>query len=78
MSPAMADVKVYHRQPAGPHRTVLVAFYERYREEKGSVAIPEMEAILFAEYLLAHMEEFQAELKAYTAFKWPDPPDGSI
>ena len=31
--------------------------------------------MLFAEYLLEHLEEFQAELKdVYMAMPWPDPP----
>lgn len=65
----MDKVRVYTRQPGGPHSTVLVAFYERFRKEKGSLEIPEMEAIRFGEYLLAHLEEFQAELKDYMAMR---------
>ena len=57
--------RVYTVQPGPPQRTVVVAYYERYRKEKGSVPVPELEAMFFAEYLLEHLEEFQAELKLY-------------
>ena len=59
--------RVYTVQPGPPQRTVVVAYYERYRKEKGSVPVPELEAMFFAEYLLEHLEEFQAELKIYMA-----------
>lgn len=63
-------------QPGGPKRTAVVVYYERYRKEKGSVPVPELEATFFAEYLLEHLEEFQAELKDYMAIPWgPDPPN---
>jgi len=66
----MSEVRLYTTQPGGSQQTVLVAFYERYREEKGTTDIPEMEAIRFGEYLLAHLEQFQTELKDYGT----DPP----
>jgi hypothetical protein len=69
----MADIRVYLDGDGTAQGTVLAAFYQHYREEKGSVAIPAMEAFLFANYLLAHLDEFQAELKDYAAI-WPDPP----
>jgi hypothetical protein len=68
-------------QPTGgPMRTAVVVYYERYRQEKGSVPVPQLEATFFAEYLLAHLEEFQAELKdVYMHIPHPDPPkDGGI
>jgi hypothetical protein len=49
--------------PRGPLPTAVGVYYERYRKEKGSVPAPQAEAMLFAEYLLEHLEEFQAELK---------------
>lgn len=55
----------YIKQPGPPQRTVIGAYYARYRKEKGSVPAPQAEAMLFAEYLLEHLEEFQAELKVY-------------
>jgi hypothetical protein len=73
----MAEVRVYTRQPGGPQQTVLVAFYERYRKEKGSKEFPELEAILFGDYLLTHLEEFQTELKDYKAIHWPEPPNNA-
>jgi hypothetical protein len=61
--------------PRGPLPTAVGVYYERYRQEKGSVPAPQAEAMLFAEYLLEHLEEFQAELKdVYMAMPWPDPP----
>ena len=65
----------YTVQPGPPQRTVIVAFYERYRKEKGSVPIPQVEATLFAEYLVEHLEEFQEELRLYMAMRQPDPPN---
>jgi hypothetical protein len=67
-------------QPGPPQRTVVVAYYERYREEKGSVPVPQVEATFFAEYLLEHLEEFQAELKLYmsTLATLTDPPKDAI
>ena len=64
-------------QPGPPQRTVVVVYYERYRTEKGSVPVPELEATFFAEYLLEHLEEFQAELRDYMAV-WADPPKDAI
>jgi hypothetical protein len=57
--------RAYTIQPGPPQRTIVVAYYERYRQEKGSVPVPQVEATYFAEYLLEHLEEFQAELKVY-------------
>lgn len=54
------------QQPGGPQRTILIAFYERYREEMGSAELPETEAIQFGEYLLTHLEEFLTEVERYT------------
>jgi hypothetical protein len=71
-------VRLYTEQPGPPQRTVLVAYYERYRGEKGSVPIPQLEATFFAEYLLEHLEEFQAERKDYMAVPSPDPPSDAI
>jgi hypothetical protein len=51
--------RVYTRQPGPPQRTVLVAYCERYRKEKGAKPFPELEATFFAEYLLEHLEEFE-------------------
>jgi hypothetical protein len=67
-------------QPGPPQRTVVVAYYERYRKEKGSVPIPELEATFFAEYLLEHLEEVQGELKLYMAAHamLTDPRDAGI
>jgi hypothetical protein len=72
--------RAFTLQPSGgPKRTAVVAYYERYRREKGSVPIPELEATFFAEYLLEHLEKFQAELKdVFMAMPWPDPPAGAI
>lgn len=47
------------------HRMIVAAFYERYRHEQGSADLPETEAILFADYLLDHLEEFYDELEEY-------------
>jgi len=70
--------RAYTVQPGPPQRTIVVAYYERYRQEKGSVPIHQLEATFFAEYLLEHLEEFQAELKdIYMAIPWPDPPIGT-
>ena len=66
--------RAYTIQPGSPQRTIVVAYYERYRKEKDSVPIPQLEATFFAEYLLEHLEEFQAELKVYMSVPWPDPP----
>jgi len=63
----------YTVQPGPPQRTVIVAFYERYRKEKGSVPIPQIEATFFAEYLVEHLEQFQEELKFYMAVRPTDP-----
>ena len=65
----------YTVQPGPPQRTVVVAYYERYRKEKGSVPIPQLEATFFAEYLLEHLEEFQAELKLYMGARSEPPKD---
>jgi hypothetical protein len=67
-------------QPGPRQRTVVVAYYERYRKEKGSVPIHQVEATFFAEYLLEHLEEFQAELKIYMAAHAArtDPPKDAI
>jgi hypothetical protein len=72
--------RAYTIQPGPPQRTVVVAYYERYRKEKGSVPIPQLEATFFAEYLLEHLEEFQAELKLYmsTVATLTDPPKDAI
>jgi len=71
--------KSFTIQPTGgPIRTAVCVYYERYRREKGSVPIHQLEATFFAEYLLEHLEEFQAELKDYMAIPWPDPPAGAI
>jgi len=40
----MADIRVYLDGDGTAQGTVLAAFYQHYREEKGSVAIPAMEA----------------------------------
>jgi hypothetical protein len=70
----MDETKVftYLVQPGPPERTVIVAFYERYRKEKGSVPIPQVEATLFAEYLVQHLEQFQAELGQHLAITKSD------
>ena len=70
----------YTVQPGPPQRTVVVAYYERYRKEKGSAPIPQLEATFFAEYLLEHLEEFQTELKLYIAARaaLTDPADAGI
>ena len=68
----------YTVQPGPPQRTVVVKYYERYRKEKGSVPIPQLEATFFAEYLLEHLEEFQAEIKLYMGIPWSDPPKDAI
>jgi hypothetical protein len=69
----MDGVRVYHRQPGGPQSTVLVAFYGRYQKEKGPSRDADFNAICFGEYLLNHLEQFQAELKDYMSIPWPDP-----
>jgi hypothetical protein len=45
---------------------------------KGLSADSQLEATFFAEYLLEHLKEFQAELKDYMAVPWPDPPSDAI
>jgi hypothetical protein len=65
--------------PRGPLPTAVGVYYERYRQEKGSYPVPQAEAKFFAEYLLEHLEEFQAELKdVYMHIPWPDPPSDAI
>jgi hypothetical protein len=56
-------IRVYTVQPGGLRQTVLVAFYERYREEKGTIPIPQLEAVKFAEYLLDNIKAFNGELE---------------
>ena len=74
----MADIKVYLDGDGTPEGTVLANYYQRYQQEKGTYDHAGMEAIRFAEYLLEHLEEFQAELKDYMATRWPDPPAEAI
>jgi hypothetical protein len=68
----------YTVQPGPPQRTVIVAFYERYRKEKGSVPTPQIEATFFAEYLVEHLEQFQEELKVYMVAGSTEPPEADL
>lgn len=58
----MSDVKFYDEQGSA-RMTALIAYYERYREQKGSTDQPQMEAVRFAEFLLDRLDEFQEELR---------------
>jgi hypothetical protein len=71
-------VFAYTVQPGPPERTIIVSFYERYRKEKDSLPIPQLEATFFAEYLVKHLEEYQTELSQYLAITGhTDRPEGS-
>ena len=65
----MSNVKVYDVQLGGPKQAVLVAWYERFREQLGPLrsGASHLDVILFAEYLLEHLADFQAELADYEA-----------
>ena len=70
----MHYLRVYDR-PGTPLRTAMVYFYEqRFVQEKGECDIPQMEAVRFAEYLLEHLADFQAEL-AIIGKGWEDMPE---
>ena len=56
----------FYDDQGDPITTVIIGFYERYREERGSDDMPEMEAVRFAQYLIEHIDELESELAILT------------
>lgn len=59
----LADMKVYLDGNGTPEGMVLMNYYQ---QEKGTYDHPGMEAFCFARFLLEHLEEYQAEVNAFS------------
>lgn len=62
----LADMKVYLDGDGTPEGMVLMNYYQRYQQEKSIYDHPGMEAFCFARFLLEDLEEYQAEVNAFS------------